>query len=673
MAARRREPSGSTSAFDIITDADEKKVLIQYLLATPSLKSNEAYRAVRAELAPMLRPAGHCGAFTWDGVENAITENPLWQSSFSWIDYVLWVENNTEPPAYMDNRAIRLTSPVSYPEINLVIGKACAAAFVRNARSTVTKKEPETAVRQRILREGRLSALGFPCTPEGLGNGSLERRIRSAVPNLPKRNIWGNGLAYVFDVGTFEITTEFDSEPVYETFTWNDRIDSVLCPFFDEVSDHYGVMSWILMKEYPGLVRTTLPYADALAPVNTLQKLQTTTRTEPIPPLLSIREPKKSKGADRDAYNIHEREGLRPRISEGTFVATPFVSPLFRPKRKIQSTPKRYKLNLLDVPWPKMQIELGQRLEDDRTNSSKYIRIYTQNLHFRPYKLSITVSCNRESTANNMQEFRAVTFVNAIKNMKPWELPHILCLQETQHPEANDLLTTGLKKVYKHGVTSKNVMRPSSRPDSGYSFAVVWSGLQVWTNWDVLDSTYYRFTLFTGETARGKVRASRSSGVDSSLVNKGFLYVKLQAPASMGGQQIQVIVAHPSPYIHGRDRWKITRGLFFANAYDYNEIAETHRQQIDVIRSFIEVETDKDVPLFVTGDMNINRYAVEPDTDAEKDPVAARHCCSVEFLDTLRQLNAVAPDIVPDANPTRWVYEDREAAARAIESILARK
>jgi hypothetical protein len=49
---------------------------------------------------------GHGGVFTWDGSENAITVNPLWPESYTWIDYVLFSTQNAAP-LYMDNSVCR--------------------------------------------------------------------------------------------------------------------------------------------------------------------------------------------------------------------------------------------------------------------------------------------------------------------------------------------------------------------------------------------------------------------------------------------------------------------------------------------------------------------------------------------------------------------------------------
>jgi hypothetical protein len=56
---------------------------------------------------------GHGGVFSWDGSENAITKNPLWPESYTWIDYVL-LSREHAAPLYADNSIYRtyLETPV---------------------------------------------------------------------------------------------------------------------------------------------------------------------------------------------------------------------------------------------------------------------------------------------------------------------------------------------------------------------------------------------------------------------------------------------------------------------------------------------------------------------------------------------------------------------------------
>lgn len=99
-----------------------------------------------------------------------------------------------------------------------------------------------------------------------------------------------------------------------------------------------------------------------------------------------------------------------------------------------------------------------------------------------------------------------------------------------------------------------------------------------------------------------------SAGVDKVVVNKGFLYALL-------GEKVQIIVTHPSPYV-------FVQGLLASARPE--QVAEVHRQQLNVLHDFIE-DLLKDerlagIPIFVAGDLNINRYAVKPETDDENDP-----------------------------------------------------
>ena len=150
-------------------------------------------------------------------------------------------------------------------------------------------------------------------------------------------------------------------------------------------------------------------------------------------------------------------------------------------------------------------------------------------------------------------------------------------------------------------------------------------------------------------------------------------------------REIQVIVAHPSPYVDlyladylpsvlhpivGRKTH-----IPFAGS-DVLGVSETHRAQISMVRDFIKtLSADDDlkgVPLFVAGDLNINKYATMPDSKEENDPRSASRGRSREFTETLRKLNAAVPTFVPDMNTKRWVPKDRLESAIVLEDFLAR-
>ncbi len=50
---------------------------------------------------------GHGGIFSWDGSENTVAINDLWDEQFQLIDFVMYSKRNTEP-YLMDNRIVRL-------------------------------------------------------------------------------------------------------------------------------------------------------------------------------------------------------------------------------------------------------------------------------------------------------------------------------------------------------------------------------------------------------------------------------------------------------------------------------------------------------------------------------------------------------------------------------------
>lgn len=174
----------------------------------------------------------------------------------------------------------------------------------------------------------------------------------------------------------------FVSEVDFEREIDENVVEPVLCPFFEEVSDHYGVMSWISFQKASGakrkhsFVTITIPAAKSLQPL--LQG----------PPPRSLRPRSEAQSHDgrfveRDVLNTPLGEVLRsdhPNPGEAwekLEVGAPFESPYIRGSK------------LRDMAWGPLKERLQQRLMDDQSNGHRYLRIYTQNMHFRPYSLYI--------------------------------------------------------------------------------------------------------------------------------------------------------------------------------------------------------------------------------------------------------------------------------------------
>ena len=644
--------------------------MISFFLAAPGLMGEDVRAYVHRELLRknLLWPAGHNGAFTWDGTENAITMNPRWPKSYSWIDFVLWVRGSSAIPAYMDNRAIRLTSPVPFPELASYLTKNCQAKYVRPPTLKEGEVDPAAPSTLRTRRAALVATQlclkpGMPCTAHPGADepmtkyGEYVARLREALHlgSVDDDDVWGEAL--------LEVLQSEDPELVDEV-TWQHKrhrilemMDPLLAPLFSESSDHYAVLSNVSFEATKAQDHSPSMRADSSGPFS------------------NVLFGKRAK--DVNIVRPEPRGGMPP------------VS----------------------------------------------LRILTQNLHFRPYDLRVPYrgvsKCSKEDMALNMQELRAVVFVEALKNMLDSEFPDILCLQETQHKEANIVLQRKLRDTrLSNSVTSLTVSRQSARPDKPRG-AVIWSGLQIWTSWTIVDSTFLLFSDTLGDatakalaagvyaasgyamtavtatagyltsklgfsrapptpraplelrrrlgrtsaksaSAETKVRGepAASAGVDKFLVNKGLLYALLQHPVT--GKKVQIIVTHPSPYVF----YAGLEGTLLASKIP-EEVAEAHRQQLNVLRQFIEElledERLKGIPIFVAGDLNINRYAVTPDTEEEQNPVTAMRGRSGEFDQVLRKLHVAVPAFVADVNTDRWVPKDQLQSARMVEKVLNRR
>ena len=393
-------------------------------------------------------------------------------------------------------------------------------------------------------------------------------------------------------------------------------------PLFTDVSDHFAVMSWVMLDppaaaaaaDHVDLLPSPLPLPQAVGPL--AAQVQDLTKVSAI-----------HSGAFENAFAVR-RDPPPPRPT-----------------------------------WEQTKAYLKLRRGEDKRSSDRYMRIMTQNLHFRPYDIRgltdrvLAERCNPSGSAYNMQEVRACAFVDALANMPDHERPHVVCLQETQHEEANARLQAKMSQLYKYHVTS---LTPGMDTDDYVPRLGIWSGLQVWTNYKiVLESCRFRrFTATTYETLTGKTRGKvASAGADNYVVNKGVLCVT----AVKGKRRVRFVVMHPSPYVFfaGVQGWA-------SHAQTATQVAETHKAQLTYAAGVIEqwaAETGgTEDPVFIAGDMNINRYATEPETEAERAAHTASACCSNEYVRMLKTLKADMPMIVPDANPARWVATQPGAA-----------
>jgi hypothetical protein len=580
----------------------------EYVLHAPSLMGRAMGRGAHSLLYEhdMLRPAGHGGVFTWDGIENAITQNPLWSKSFQWIDYIMWwrggARRTAARPAYMDNRVIRLTSPIPFPELARIYSNECSASTQAAVRDLIANRSLALA------QTGLCDDPRMPCTRE-----KLEARFQAELSCAPAADAAAAGAVCAWG--------EQDMCDVLKSSTFDQLL---ALPLFTDVSDHFAVMSWVMLDPPPA---RPADHVDLLPPL-------------PLP-LPQAGGPLAARVQDLTKVSA---------IHQGAFENA------FAVRRDLSPPPPT---------WDATKAYLQLRRREDKRSSHRYMRIMTQNLHFRPYDIRGAVDrirgawCDPGGSAYNMQEVRACAFVDALANMQPHERPHVVCLQETQHVQANARLQERMSKLYRHHVTS---LTPGMDTDDYVPRVGIWSGLQVWTNYEIVlgSCRFRRFTATTLETLTGKTRGKvPSAGADSFVVNKGVLCVTA-VKGSQERRRVRFVVTHPSPYVfyEGVAGWA-------TRATNAEQVALTHVAQLEyaagVIQKWVEDTDGMADPVFIAGDMNINRYATQPETAAERALDTASACCSNEFVRMLRTLQADMPMIVPDANPVRWVATHPDA------------
>ena len=241
----------------------------------------------------------------------------------------------------------------------------------------------------------------------------------------------------------------------------------------------------------------------------------------------------------------------------------------------------------------------------------------------------------------------------------------ILRLQETQHREANVRLHAKMSGLYAHHVTS---LTPGIDTDDYEVAYVMWSGLQVWSTYKIVPEKC-KFRRFSRTKIEAIINVPgwvsnrfssnvASSGADNFAVNKGVLCVTV----TRGKHNVRVVVMHPSPYVFFTGFQRVV----MQNADTPASVAKTHKAQLGFAAGVIEkwlANTDGLTdPVFIAGDMNINRYAAEPETGEERAVDTAATCCSNEYVHMLKTLHADMPMIVPDANTDRWVATQPGAA-----------
>lgn len=281
-----------------------------------------------------------------------------------------------------------------------------------------------------------------------------------------------------------------------------------------------------------------------------------------------------------------------------------------------------------------------------------------------------------EIHSQNAQERRACEFVGALTLMEDHERPHIICIQEATHEAANRILYDKLEFIGYKGVKQSDLTLafPMLNPPGLAIFIHEASGIKK----VAADSLIFGSVVLNAENPVSSVfsfitQDKKTIGADN-LGYKGCLAVELLIPKGVAGmdEDTYIIVAtiHPSPYVEIKTGDTLFQtSNWFCQVEEYGEVVKIHKKQLDDTEKFLTrfrnertdshlrngtLKKGKKIQLYMTGDMNINRYAVRPDSDEEKNPFDASACCSIEYYDMLRRLNAEQPPVIPDPNQKRW-------------------
>ena len=693
--------------------------MITLLLAAPGLISEEMGKKCKQELLRegLLQPAGHGGRFTWDGYENAITKSPLWPNSYTWIDYVLWVRGSSEAPIYMDNRAIRLGSDVAFPELSVAYTKKCGEAAVKLRREALAKL-------------GLCSDKLLPCAPDGTGDlphhyFRLVNRIRESLNAkgedgmpLSDEDLLGKELFKILrDSSEGALTRAFHSLTKRGKKDILEIMDPMLAPLLSEASDHYAVLSYIKLpmpslsrsrtsftKGFGGFEGSSSPWRASPSyergilwspPPAPYEAFQTPTRVPRTVPDSSAawrdvekgdwkvsRPPPKDLLRSADtirilSQNLHFRPYIMADVTnhcgsvatDGTYSVPNLVA------NNMQELRARVFVNALlkmrDDEFP--HVLCLQETQNDGANE-----ILNTELHKSGrFKSFITSLGAKSKPGRGDESFNQETLWSGLQLWSSWEV-----IEDSHFIRfSNDVVSQITEKVFPRSIASKisNITSPILAQTYGAIRNPVRTGKQVveglahpLRSLSFIKKGACRFsdrmfgTCFADKPPTHKTPdGTWSAGTDVFAMNKGILWVLLKEHAAADARRIQVIIAHPSPYV------KLPGGALNS---DVSTVPFVHRQQINMIREFI-AELSKDprlagVPLFITGDLNINKYAVKPDSDNEKNVESASRGRSREFDEVLRKLKAAPPSFVADENTDRWVPSDRLQAAKYIERFL---
>ncbi|MDC0367048.1 hypothetical protein OAM67_01330 [bacterium] len=218
---------------------------------------------------------GHGGVFSWDGLENTVTKNPMWPTpSYQLIDFVM-VSSEGDVPFYIDNRVLRLPTRKLQPWVNrsatrnmcnkLKVSNYAAvdAAFhaVYNkfndkikcsGFSQVDPKQKNKVVRDRETANQK-NWFKWKRKPSGEidwsvfndGDCGLDADDVREMGVEKFRKEKGKG----FFGHTFKVHHEDRKPTKAESSTQQEADDAIPYEMWNNVSDHYGILACVVFQQ----------------------------------------------------------------------------------------------------------------------------------------------------------------------------------------------------------------------------------------------------------------------------------------------------------------------------------------------------------------------------------------------------------------------------------------
>lgn len=205
---------------------------------------------------------GHGGVFSWDGSENTVALNPLWDKQFQLIDFIL-LSKKYDQPVFMDNRVVRLPISDVIPWIN------------RSVTPGICRGKKNREMEENQIRKNRAMRLKWRTSKNKEGKqkvdlklyGNNVRRTRhypddflkgkSLISEEEFNKMNTCGFSYKdytgLDIGErTKFHKDWDSGFFNLNFEPAGKVDkewTLPYQLYNNVSDHYGVVSSIVFPD----------------------------------------------------------------------------------------------------------------------------------------------------------------------------------------------------------------------------------------------------------------------------------------------------------------------------------------------------------------------------------------------------------------------------------------